>query len=56
MGNNGGIMDKIIWYFKQALPLKYELNWKTSRSEKMNTVWRMWLGRCFNIVETEGWK
>ena len=45
-------MDNIIWYFKQLLPLSY---WTVygKDGKQYYCIWRMWFGRCFNIIEFE---
>lgn len=43
---------KLIWSIKQLLPLKYESTYRTHDNGEevyMNTTWRMWLGKPFNI-------
>jgi len=45
-------MNKIKWYFKQLLPLKWETNyWENGKHYHCN--WRMFFGRCFNIKTRE---
>jgi hypothetical protein len=36
------------WYLKQLFPLTYRSHYKIG-NEKMFSVWRMWLGRCFDV-------
>lgn len=46
-------MLKWKWYAKQLLPLTY---WTlTGRDGEQNVfvIWRMWLGRCFDVVEVK---
>lgn len=40
-------MDKLKWYLKQLLPLKYDSYYKVE-GKKYLSIWRMWLGRSFN--------
>lgn len=52
--------SRIVWYFKQLLPLKYKSEyWATRDSDgekvKVTCVWRMWFGVCFNSVYSDGW-
>lgn len=46
MGNG----RKLMWYFKQLLPLKYYSEY-TSNGTKYTCKWRMWMGRCFGVDE-----
>lgn len=41
-------MDRVTWYFKQLLPLTYRTTY-TEDGQRHFTVWRMWMGRCFDI-------
>lgn len=43
-------MRKIVWYLKQALPLTYR-TFYGENSARHFVVWRMWLGRCFDITD-----
>ncbi len=45
-------MASLKWYLEQLLPLKYKSNYK-SEGKKLNTVWNMWFGKCFNIETKE---
>ena len=45
-------MNKLIWYLKQLLPLKYQ-TFYGENGQKHFTTWNMFLGRCFNIVDVE---
>jgi hypothetical protein len=45
-------MERIKWYIKQLLPLKYESTFREKGVMK-HCVWRMWFGRCFDILERE---
>ena len=40
--------DKIIWYFKQLLPLTYISSFRESGQKKLS-VWKMWFGHCYKI-------
>lgn len=43
-------MTKLIWAFKQLLPRTYRTRyWKNGQEHFC--VWRMWLGRCFDIED-----
>lgn len=44
-------MERIKWYFKQLLPLKYK-GTHTENGNRVYTEWRMWFGICFNIEST----
>lgn len=60
-------MQRLVWYFKQLLPLTYwsiyseylcscDDNCKCGnygKTQKRITIWRMWFGRCFNIESYE---
>ena len=41
-------MNKLKWYLKQILPLKY-VNTFTEKGIRKKCVFRMWFGRCFDI-------
>lgn len=41
-------MGKITWYLKQLLPLTYRTRYKEN-GKQMFTVWKMWLGKSYNI-------
>lgn len=41
-------MERIKWYFKQLLPLRYESTY-TEAGHRWLTIWRMWFGRCYNV-------
>ena len=42
-------MNKIKWYFKQIIPLKFKSTyWENGK--KYYTEWRMFFGKCFNIT------
>ena len=45
MGYEGG---KPMWYLKQLLPLTYVSRFMQDGKRRL-CVWRMWLGRCFNV-------
>jgi len=42
-------MERVKWYFKQLLPLRYESTY-TEGGQRKRSTWRMWMGRCFDIV------
>lgn len=44
--------SRLKWYVKQTLPLSY---WtKVERDDRLQVViWRMWLGRCFDVTQFE---
>ena len=39
---------KLIWYLRQLLPLSYRAHY-TASGQRHFCVWRMWLGRSFDI-------
>ena len=41
-------MGRVVWCMKQLLPLIYVTTFKEGGSPRLS-IWRMWLGRCFNI-------
>jgi hypothetical protein len=41
-------MERLRWYLKQLLPLTY-LTTFTEAGRRRLCVWRMWLGRCFDV-------
>lgn len=41
-------MDKLLWYLKQLLPLRYVTQYGENGEWYVST-WRMWFGRCFDI-------
>ena len=40
------------WYLEQLIPLTYRSHYK-SDGKSFFCVWKMWLGKCFNIEEVE---
>jgi hypothetical protein len=42
------MIEKIKWYAKQLLPLSYR-TWYSDQDGRHFTVWKMWLGRCYQI-------
>jgi hypothetical protein len=38
--------ERIKWYFKQLLPLRYETTYRENGVPFL-VIWRMWMGRCF---------
>lgn len=51
-------MQRLVWYLKQLLPRTY---WSLGdhyrpgelAGRRVFTVWRMWLGRCYDVVQVE---
>ncbi|WP_117161453.1 hypothetical protein [Paraliobacillus sp. X-1268] len=43
---------KIIWYLKQLIPLTYRTKY-TEDGVKYFTVWKMWLGKCYEVDSYE---
>jgi len=41
-------MRRLKWYIKQLFPLRYESEYIEDSKPRL-TIWRMWLGRCFNV-------
>ena len=41
-------MRRIKWHLKQLLPLIYVSTFVQDGKRQL-CIWRMWLGRCFNI-------
>lgn len=41
-------MQKVVWYLKQLLPLTYRSHYSDAEGRHF-CVWRMWMGRCFEI-------
>ena len=41
-------MNKLKWYFKQLLPLKYVSTF-TENGIRKRCIFRMWFGRSFNV-------
>ena len=50
-------MNHVIWYLKQLLPLRYESEFiehiedseSAEGGQPTLCIWRMWMGRCFNV-------
>lgn len=42
-------MNKLIYYAKQLLPLKYHTKYRVQTGEQYLAVWTQWLGKPFNI-------
>lgn len=40
--------SKATWYLKQLLPLTYRTTYGENGKTHF-TVWKMWMGRCYNI-------
>lgn len=45
----GGFMNKLLFYIKQLLPMKYHSKYRLQNGEKKLTVWRQWFGKPFDI-------
>jgi len=45
-------MNRIVWYLKQLLPLKYDTEYGQDGKSYVS-VWRMWFGRCFAVKKYE---
>lgn len=43
------MVNKIIFIFKQILPLTYYSNYKTPDGNKHIAVWSQWFGKVFNV-------
>jgi len=41
-------MQRAIWYLKQLVPLTYRSRYSDARGKHL-CVWRMWMGRCFDV-------
>jgi hypothetical protein len=41
-------MGKLSWYLKQLLPLIYVSEFKENGVHRL-CIWRMWMGRAYNI-------
>ena len=41
--------ERVIWYMKQLLPLRYETIYGGTGGKRYLSIWRMWFGRCFNV-------
>lgn len=44
-------MSKLIWRLKQLLPLTYWTTYQMDTGQPRFVIWRMWFGRCFNVVD-----
>ena len=42
------MIQKMIWYAKQLLPLTYVSTYKVEGAPRL-TVWNMWFGKSYNI-------
>ena len=40
-----------MWYLKQLLPLTYWTKYRTDDGHQHFCIWKMWLGRCYNITD-----
>ena len=45
-------MNRLIWMIKQLLPLTYRSKYK-EKDKSYFTVWKMWLGKCYDIDKVE---
>ena len=48
-------MEKLKWYLKQLLPLRYETTYTEHNGGlrfPKRCAWRMWMGRCFAVEDT----
>lgn len=41
------------WYLKQLLPLSYATSYRDASGRARFVTWRMWFGRCFDVVDVE---
>ena len=41
-------MKRLVWCIKQLLPLMYVSEYREDGYRRL-TIWRMWMGRCFNV-------
>lgn len=42
--------NRIIWHLRQLLPLTYRTQYGNPADDTRHfVVWRMWLGRCFDV-------
>jgi hypothetical protein len=49
-------MNKLIWYIKQLLPMKYHTTYTAvtpDGNKRVIAVWRMWFGRQFWVEQWE---
>ena len=44
-------MRRVMWSLKQLLPLAYWTKYRTESGERRFAIWRMWFGRCFDVVD-----
>lgn len=42
-------ISRIVWLLRQALPLTYRTRYRDPRGRQHFCVWRMWLGRSFDV-------
>lgn len=45
----GGFMNKLLFYIKQLLPMKYHSKYSLQNGEKKLAVWTQWFCKPFNI-------
>ena len=43
-------IEKIKWFLRQLLPLTYRSRY-TSNNEPHFCVWKMWLGKCYQVED-----
>jgi len=46
------MLNKIKWYFKQIIPLKFKGTYGEN-GKRYYSEWRMFFGKCFNIKTRE---
>ena len=42
-------MNKLLFYIKQLLPLKYYSKYRVQTGERYLDIWTQWFGKPFNI-------
>lgn len=42
-------MNKLMYYIKQLLPLKYHSKYRVQNGSTELTIWTQWFGKPFNI-------
>lgn len=42
-------MNKLIYYIKQLLPLKYHTKCRVQTGEQYLAIWTQWFGKPFNV-------
>ena len=43
-----GLLGRTAWYLRQLMPMTYRSTYRDVDGKHF-TVWRMWLGRCFDV-------